>query len=176
MTTTLLILVIIAFLLLGFVVAVALSARHQGGLATKVMGGLLRSAPGRKMAERATDKILAGDGTLSTDQLQAVLDSQPELIDKMAAEQGVSSKQARQALSQFTEMDPTRQRAIVARTQQAVDNGENDPQKIASELALGNVAGGSAARTSAEERAAAKRKEAARNRRKQAKRSRKRKK
>ena len=139
-----------------FLLAVFISSRRGGNFATQTVGFFMRTRLGRRMM-RHVGANLGGDGKVSLENIQEVMGSHPELIEKLAAPQGVSPQQARAALKQFSNLSPEQQQGVLTKAQQ------------------GGISGEVATRPPAQEaRAQAKRKAAARNRRKQAKKQRKR--
>jgi amino acid transporter len=166
MSIVLLIIAVIILVAVGFFAAIAISMRRQGGFATKLLGRLFGSGLGRKLAGRASKRLLADDDSLTMDNVHRLMASNPELIEQMAAQQGVDPAQAREALSKFSSLDVGAQRKLISRAQAAADGGASTSAQIAA--AVGPL---SASRPHSGDAAAraAKRKAAARARTQQAK-------
>jgi hypothetical protein len=93
------------------------------------------------------------------EQMQKMMTANPELIERLAKEQGLDPAQARAAATRFTSLDESAQRDLIARASAGLESGASATQIAAS---IGRTP---ARRNANSERAAAKRKAAARARR-----------
>lgn len=167
MTTALIILAVLAAVFLVLLGAIAISASRQGTLAVRILGLVFGTRLGQKLAAKASGKLLAGEGSVSMEDLTELMSSHPEMIERMAAEQGLDPSTVQAAMAQFQNMPASQRKSILGKAQGAMDAGANTPEQVAA--AVGNAA---RPRTADQARGAAKKKQAARARRKQAKRSR----
>jgi hypothetical protein len=153
-----LILVVAAIFLLavGCGMALVVSVRRQGGFASKLIGKLFGNRLGRALAARASKHLLSDEDSLSMEHVHQLMASNPELIEKMAADQGLDPEQARAALATFSGLDKGAQRDIITRAQTAAAAGATTPEEIAAAVGpLPTHGRGNAAARAAKRKAAA---------------------
>jgi hypothetical protein len=156
------ILIIAALVLAGlvFCASVYVSARRQGPLAFKVLTRVMRSRLGQSLL-RKSGTGLGENGMPSVESMQEVLQSNPELIEKLAAQQGMSGADVQAAMNQFQGLSLDQRRRALNQAQNTT--GVHPGDILAAATA-----------PSSPSAAQAKRKEAERRKRKQAKKQRRR--